>query len=317
MQFCFFSSLSTGFSKLLVCGGFTKNIGASDSCEVVDLKSPSTVCKNMTNFPVKVRGSFGYLGSKKEQVICGGFQNEIPSNKCYSLENRVWVSSNSMNEARAISPAAQLGNGKVLVTGGFNGSSQLNGAEMLNEVGWENEVTALPFTVAFHCMVAINSTTLMLIGGLQNGLISGKTYYFNSVGHIWTEGPELNHNRIDPSCKRIRTDQRNQKTSIIVAGGGDSSSYISSVEILDEGSNEWRVGPELPLNISLAQFVGSENEGVILIGGYLNSDVILDTLFYLPHASEGAAWMKLEQKLKIGRRRHTSFLVSDSVADCS
>jgi hypothetical protein len=44
--------------------------------------------------------------------------------------------------------------------------------------------------------------------------------------------------------------------SIIVAGGYDNTySRLSSVEILDEGSNEWQTGPELPFGIVDSQLV--------------------------------------------------------------
>ncbi len=41
--------------------------------------------------------------------------------------------------------------------------------------------------------------------------------------------------------------------SIIVAGGDDGFSRLSSVEILDEGSNEWQTGSELPFGIGYFQ----------------------------------------------------------------
>ena len=42
--------------------------------------------------------------------------------------------------------------------------------------------------------------------------------------------------------------------SIIVVGGW-SDAEISSVEILDEGSNQWRKGPDLPFPICCSAMV--------------------------------------------------------------
>jgi hypothetical protein len=105
--------------------------------------------------------------------------------------------------------------------------------------------------------------------------------------------------------------------SIIVAGGWDGSSYLSSVEILDEGSNEWQTGPELPFGIGLSQMVEDQNGGVVLIGGYSSAVVNLDTLYQLPHGGQDAVWTKMEQKLKTGRREHTAILVPDNIVECS
>jgi hypothetical protein len=104
--------------------------------------------------------------------------------------------------------------------------------------------------------------------------------------------------------------------SIIVAGGYYSS-YLSSVEILDEGSNEWQTGPELPFGIYSSQIVEDQNGGVVLIGGESSSISKLDTLYQLPHGGQDAVWTKMEQKMKTGRNEHTAFLVPDNTVDCS
>ena len=59
------------------------------------------------------------------------------------------------------------------------------------------------------------------------------------------------------------------KLSIIVAGGRDSSSGVtSSVEILDEGSSTWRPGPDLPEGVYGASMVEDPRGSVIIIGGF-------------------------------------------------
>ncbi len=55
--------------------------------------------------------------------------------------------------------------------------------------------------------------------------------------------------------------------SIIVASGWNGTSRLSSVEILDEGLNEWQTGPELPFGIDGSRMVDDLNGGVVLIGG--------------------------------------------------
>jgi hypothetical protein len=209
-----------------------------------------------------------------------------------------------------------LKDGKLLVTGGYDISASLNSAEMLTEEGWESNIPSLPVTIYAHCMVTVNSTTVMAIGGQQNGL-SGKTFYFTFGEESWTEGPELKNKRRFHSCGKIRRNKESQEMSIIVAGGDDGFSRLSSVEILDEGSNEWQTGPELPFAIGESQMVEDQNGGVVLIGGYRSSVGILDTLYQLPHGGQDAVWTKMEQKMKIERNSHTAFLVPDNTVDCS
>jgi hypothetical protein len=235
------------------------------------------------------------------------------------LENNEWVSSASMNSVRADAAAAQLQDGKLLVTGGYDGSSSdLNSAEMLTEEGWESNIPSLLVTIVAHCMVTVNSTTVMIIGGIQNDqYYSGKTFYFTFGEESWTEGPELKNERGYHSCGKIRRNKESQEMSIIVAGGFAGSSRLSSVEILYEGSNEWQTGPELPIGIVGSQMVEDQNGGVFLIGGLSSSDVNLDTLYQLPHGGQDAVWTKMEQKMKNERRLHKAFMVPDRIVDCS
>ncbi len=297
-----------GFSKLLICGSFF-----SDTCEVINLATSASTCKKPQNFPAKVYGAIGGLGLKENPIICGGSQYLSISNKCYSLENNEWVSSASMNSERKFAAAAQLQDGKLLVTGGHDasGSAFLNSAEMLTEEGWESNIPNLPVTITRHCMVTVNSTTVMTIGGWQNGY-SEKTFYFTFGEESWTEGPELKNERVSHSCGKIKRNKESQEMSIIVAGGFYYGFAFSSVEILDEGSNEWQTGPELPSGIDESQMVEDQNGGVVLIGGLGN----LDNLYQLPHGGQDAVWTKMEQRMTTARNDHTAFMVPDNIVNC-
>ena len=304
-----------GFSKLLICGGYSTQY--KDTCEVINLESSTTTCKNPPNFPAKLEGAIGGLGFKGKAIICGGDQNGAYTNRCYSLENNEWVSSVSMNSARAYASAAQLQDGKILVTGGSTGGlAFLNSAEMLAEEEWESTIPSLPVTIGDHCMVTVNSTTVMAIGGIQNGQRSGKTFYFTFGEESWTEGPELKSKRACHSCGRIRRAEGSQEMSIIVAGGVGEN-ILSSVEILDEGSNEWQRGPHLAFGISWSQMIEDQNGGVVLIGGQSSSVYNLDTFYQLPHGGQDAVWTKMEEKMITGRYAHTAFLIPDNIVDCS
>ncbi len=313
-----------GFSKLLICGGNNPGI---DTCEVINLESSATTCKDLPNFPATFYGAIGGLGFNENPIICGGNHDNNFSNRCYSLENKEWVSAASMNSVRFHAAAAQLQDGKLLVTGGQNDSFLLNSAEMLTEEGWESKIPLLPVNIMYHCMVTVNSTTVMVIGGWS----SGKTFYFNFGEESWTEGPELKNYRVWHSCGKIRRNNESQDMSIIVAGGlnGLNGDYImSSVEILDDGSNEWRTGPELPFGIGESQMVEDQNGGVVLIGGESSlcavliggessSCIVLNSLYQLPHGGQDAVWTKMEQKMKSARYQHVAFLIPENIVDCS
>jgi hypothetical protein len=219
-----------------------------------------------------------------------------------------------MTSSKVTSAAAQLQDGSLLVTGGYDQSTL-----MLTAEGWQTTIPSMPIGVACHCMVSVNSTTVMAIGGYRSDLggVSGTTFYFTLGKQNWMAGPELKNIRQQLSCGKIKKDKDSQEMSIIVAGGFDLKKVLSSVEILDKGSNQWRTGPELPFGLKDSKMVKDQNGGVVFIGGDSSSTRFLDTLYQLPHGGLDAKWTKMDQKLKIGRAAHTAFLVLDSIVDCS
>jgi len=167
-------------------------------------------------------------------------------------------------------------------------------------------------------MVLLNSTTAFLIGGRQQQVdFSPNSYLLNTAANSqeWLKGPALNHNREHHSCARIKTENSSRFGIIVV--GGSNGTYMTSVEILDDGADVWRNGPDLPFGIYHASLVEDPTGGVILVGGESENDPYLQTLFRLSHAGDDAEWVEMPQKLKDGRSRHTSFLVPDDITSCS
>jgi hypothetical protein len=304
------------FSKLLVCSGLISNTAKTDTCEVISLDSPAKTCKNLPNFPEKVFEAFGGLGLNDNPVIC-------TFTSCYTLKNNAWASSVSLKSPRYSAVATQLQDGTLLVTGDTLENGYLfDSVELLTEVGWESKIPSLPIPLYSHCVVVVSSTTVMVIGGYYKDGIkdvtSGRTFYFNFGKGKWTEGPALKNARRDHSCTTIRRDKDSQSMSIIVSGGFDVDlAQLSSVEILDEGSNVWRAGPEFPIKISYHQMITDKNGGAVVIGGFMDPKVYLDTLYQLPHAGQDAKWTLMKQKLKLTRAWAPTFLVPDNIVDCS
>jgi hypothetical protein len=140
--------LSKDFSKLLICGGYYPYI---DSCEVINLASSASSCKKPPNFPVKVYYAIGGLGFKGNPFLCGGLQKCDYSNKCYSLDNNEWVSSAGMISVRVEAAAAQLEDGKLLITGCYDEyQSDLKSAEMLTEEGWVSTIPPRRYLRSLH-----------------------------------------------------------------------------------------------------------------------------------------------------------------------
>jgi hypothetical protein len=243
-----------------------------NTIEVIDLNSPPKSCKNLPDFPLKVADALGGLGFKDRPKMCGGYFRNVDYNNCYNLERNEWIPASSMNSKRsctsfASSPYPSKPH-KLFVAGGSDNGpfSYLSSAEVLTDHGWKILSETLPVNICCHCSVLVNSTTVMLIGGIKDAEHSATTFYFNTKNKIWVEGPTLKNKRAPAGCGRIRMDSQSQEFSTIVVGGFNGASKLSSVELLDDGAKKWRDGPEFPYNIYGPTMVEDPNGGVILVG---------------------------------------------------
>lgn len=308
-----------GYTKVAIALGgsssspFDSNL---NDIEVIDISSNNTKCQNLQPFPYQQKSPVGGLGFGNNPLIC--LRNHNISN-CYSLQNGAWTPDAPFIEVRMYSAMTRSpfpnDGSKLFVTGGWGSSfNKLNSSEVLTKNGWQQSVS-MPVAISSHCMVLMNSTAVIVIGGLQNEpeKESSRTFIFNSEFKVWSEGPALKESRHNCLCAMVRGNIQSADKSVIVVGGF----YKKSTELLDTGSSKWRSGPELPFNVYAAVMVEIPLGGVVVIGGYGNNDVHLDTLFRLTHADAGARWEKMPQKLKTPRVHFAAFLIPDEIAKCN
>ena len=119
----------------------------------------------------------------------------------------------------------------------------------------------------------------------------------------------MRQGRFGHTCGMVRQSKASDKVAIVVAGGSGRS-----VEFLDQDSNVWRNGTDLPTSINAAVMVEEDSGGVLLVGGSgLEGKLILK----LENAGEGHEWIELTQMLKYDHNSHTAFLVPDDYANCT
>ena len=72
----------------------------------------------------------------------------------------------------------------IYVTGGFGPNGPFSETEILTESGGNLVSPFLPVIAYYHCMVLLNSTAAMVIGGVQNGAVSKKTYIITNENRV-------------------------------------------------------------------------------------------------------------------------------------
>jgi len=207
--------------------------------------------KNCTipQFPDMRMNMFGAVVGEKI-VACGGATSGSNANHCYSLGplEKAWQFSGAMREARRLGDAIEFTDpGKIFITGGRQGKSpnmvSLKTTEILDiDSRTSTFGPDLPEGLAFHCILKLNSSTAMIIGGYNGYGVVPKTHYFDLNKLTFTPGPNLLTDRHNHACGILQTEG---KEYIVVAGGETTfgGSSLASTEYLTlDNPDGWKQG---------------------------------------------------------------------------
>ncbi len=154
---------------------------------------------------------------------------------------------------------------------------------------------SLPHGLAGHCLVKVNDSLILAIGGrgelaksdpweydlggdeLFFGVVSSRTFWHSVAWKSWITGPELMSPREGHACGTVM-DPRSKTVFVIVAGGFASSDSLAlaTTEILSLSLEQtlmlepvsWSPGPDLPEGLSFSRFASvSADSKLLLIGG--------------------------------------------------
>ena len=193
--------------------------GPGPNVEIANLddSNPDLVCEDLPDYPFYVSRATGQLYNNKYPVICGGeisYPKYVTICDCFSLKDGSWKGIASLTECRDSAASALFSNPNnneediLLITGGRNGRNGRNASSTVESFDgkiWSRNVFAhLPTPISDHCLVKINNTMLLQIGGTLDTSYSGataNTYFFDILMNMWSPGPELNVGRIQPSCE--------------------------------------------------------------------------------------------------------------------
>ena len=239
--------MNVSFSaKILVAGEWRK--GMVSPLEIIDLIN------------TKLKSNFGVLNGNSSTVpwtggaTGGSLQNQPVF--CGGLDNATWYDTSNINiigkpnhglkmmHPRSLMSSVVLNKSKLWITGGIQRRSSTNSTEIISLDQPPVPGPDLPFTVYGHSMVLVDSTTIYLIGGCQNGQESSKTWIIDPTNNFQIKvGPSLNISRMEHSCSKMKIEGR---IFLAVAGGVKFGSVASldSVELLDTAFPEqgWKMG---------------------------------------------------------------------------
>ena len=192
----------TGFTKLAVFegGGFIPG----KTVYVVDLEDPKNVCKNLADTPERLYLATGMLLDDSVPMVCGRTRHHPDFDcKCFAYNQSEWIAIPGPPTCADFSASAKLidqvdGKTRFVIKGGQSYVHAYDGKT------WQS-LPDLPSAVSQYCIVAINDTVLLSIGGrsLLKHDEKIKTYFFNSEMNEWFSGPDLIIERRHFSCSTV------------------------------------------------------------------------------------------------------------------
>ena len=294
------ASSSVHAEKLLVTSGY-QTFGFFKETQIIDLDYNSQVCQDGIPYPLEVYGAVGGLVGEKP-VVCGG----LPENSdCYILDEK-WTRITVIS-GRYHAASVQLASG-VWITGGNPGPNPpTKSSEIILEDGLSVlDGIDLPMPLTGHCIVAINSTTLMLIGGYDGDTFRNDTYFLEFG--LWRKGPDLQIARDTHTCGIIQ-DTETFEEYLVVAGGSTSYDTLDSVEVLSlKNGKEFFEGLRMPNSLARHNMV-RYNDSLLAIGGYDGG--YYSSAIYELKCQYVCSWTTKSQNLRYPMAGMVSIIVSD------
>ena len=229
---------SDSFSgKVLIATG--NPMDASVLTEVIDLADESASCEALADHPIQVEGASGGLINGSQPLICGGWIGNYYTSECYMAGGPTSDPVARLLTPRRYSAAVAINSHQLWVTGGIYGSNILASTEIVDILANPPTIVPgpeLPVPMDGHCIVQFNQSTVLFMGGYPN---YKKTFFFDTSTQTWTNGPDMNHQRMYFGCGLTIM---GSDLLAVVSGGIDSPTTAELLNVGDPNGLKWSAG---------------------------------------------------------------------------
>jgi hypothetical protein len=210
--------------KLLVTTG-----NPTTSSEVIDLLDASNICQDLDDYPLPGFCAVGGLLNDVNPLVCGGYHTV--ADECYIVGQSGPKA--KLLEGRDTAASLVLNHSHIWITGGLDGNQdRLSSTELVSVGQPTSKGPELPKAVYGHCLVRVNDSTALLIGGFD-GWFSDESYYMSLEDQSWSQGLNLKEGRYAHTCGVFKSSVHQGRTVVIAAGGHNGGNVMNSVELLD------------------------------------------------------------------------------------
>ncbi|CAF4020157.1 unnamed protein product [Adineta steineri] len=196
--------------------------------------------------------------------------------KSESRQPSEWIKVANMNVARESHTASILSNGKILVIGGFNGSSAHNSAELYDpSTNTWTMMANMSVGRGDHTATTLLNGKVLVVGGWHiSGYINSVELY-DPLTNNWTVVANIT------DARSVHTATLLSNGEVLVAGGDSTYSYLNSVELYDPSANTWTMMANMNVGRQKHRTVLLSSGKVLVVGGS-NSDYLKSVELYDP-----------------------------------
>ncbi len=292
--------------KVLVAGGESSG---SVTLNVAELFDPATgQWTTINTLRTSREAHTATLLANGKVLLVGGCnslwcQNTLASAELYDPATGIFTPTTSMHTARSSHAATLLPSGKVLISGGWGGSSALVSSEVYDPATetWSDTVPNF-YTAArqVHTATLLPGGRVLVAGGRgSSGDLSSAEVYDPAPAHWTTTNPLF-------PARRNHTATLLPGGQALIVGGCDGVNPLASAAIYDPTSDQWATTGSL--NFARCQHTATLlPHGEVLVAGGTNGTPLTSAELYNP--ASGA--FTVTGSLNVARASHTATLLPD------
>jgi RHS repeat-associated protein len=263
------------------------------------------------------------LLSNGKVLVAGGNDGTyvFSSAELYDRASGTWSATGSMTGARMLHSATQLGtssnattSGKVLVAGGYSGSSTLNTAQLYSpSTGTWMAAANLNASRKEHTATLLANGRVLVAGGASGSTTLNTAAVYNPASGTgsWSAVGNMSTARRYHTATRLATTNSTLNNKVLVVGGRSGSSVLTSVQLFD-GTSSWSSLSSLSSAREQHTATVVANGKILVAGGKSGGGSTLSSTLLFNPASGSGSWTSAGT-MTSPRHGHSSTLLSTTV----
>ena len=146
----------------------------------------------------------------------------------------MWAPIGPMAMARTGACAAQLSDGRILITGGLGSSGALNTVDLFDLDGSASAAEPMSAAHSFHTCVTLQDGRVLVAGGSDDIAATNLAEIYDPAVNRWSTAGQMEYTRSGHTATLLKDGR------VLIAGGESQGSVRNTLEIFEPGKNSFR-----------------------------------------------------------------------------